>query len=79
MVLSRLPEPRRGPTWSANLRYTCSMEQREERVVLGTANDEERAEARDRFRRKLAEAEDRMTPEKRAELRATLGLDAEAA
>jgi hypothetical protein len=55
------------------------MEQREERVVLGTANDEERAEARVRFRRKLAEAEDRMTPEKRAELRVALGLDTEAA
>jgi len=55
------------------------MEQREEPVVLSAATDEERAEARTRFRRKLAEAEARMTPEKRAEVRAALGLDASAA
>jgi hypothetical protein len=55
------------------------MEQREEHGVVGTATDEERAEARARFRRKLAEAEERMTPEKRAEVRAALGLDASAA
>jgi hypothetical protein len=54
------------------------MEQREEPVV-STATDEERAQARARFRRKLAEAEARMTPEKRAEVRAALGLDAPAA
>jgi hypothetical protein len=55
------------------------MEQREQPVVPSTATDEERAEARARFRRKLAEAEARMTPEKRAKARAVLGLDASAA
>jgi hypothetical protein len=55
------------------------MEQREEPAVVGTATEEERAQARARFRRKLAEAEARMTPEKRAEVRAALGLDAPAA
>jgi hypothetical protein len=55
------------------------MGQREKPVVEGTATEQERAEARDRFRRKLAEAEARMTPEKRAEVRAALGLDASAA
>ena len=61
------------------VRYLGLMEQREEPVVLSAATDEERAEARTRFRRKLAEAEARMTPEKRAEVRAALGLDASAA
>ena len=55
------------------------MEQREEQAAVSTATDEERAEARARFRRKLADAEERMTPEKRAEVRAALGLDASAA
>jgi hypothetical protein len=55
------------------------MEQREEHGVVSTATDEERADARARFRRKLAEAEERMTPEKRAEVRAAFGLDASAA
>ena len=41
--------------------------------------DEERAEARAEFRRKLAQAEARMTPEKRDEVRAALGLDTRAA
>jgi hypothetical protein len=44
-----------------------------------TATDEERAEARARFRHKLAGAEERMTPEKRAEVRAAFGLDESAA
>ena len=55
------------------------MEQQEDPVAVTTATDEERAEARARFRRKLAEAEARMTPEKRATVRAALGLDASAA
>ena len=55
------------------------MEQREEPVVETMATEEERAQARTRFRRKLAEAEARMTPEKRAEVRVALGLDAPAA
>ena len=50
------------------------MEQPAEPVATSTATDEERAEARARFRRKLAEVEARMTPEKRAELRAVLGF-----
>jgi hypothetical protein len=54
------------------------MERRQEQPVT-TATDEERAQARERFRRKLAEAEARATPEKRAKLRAALGLDAPAA
>jgi hypothetical protein len=53
------------------------MEQRQEPAT--TATDEERAEARAQFRRKLAAAEARMTPEKRAEVRAALGLDTRAA
>ncbi len=56
-----------------------AMEQREEHGAVSTATDEERAEARTRFRRKLAEAEERMTPEKRAEVRAAFGLDQSAA
>jgi hypothetical protein len=55
------------------------MEQQEEPTVASTATEDERAQARARFRRKLAEAEARMTPEKRAEVRAALGLDARAA
>lgn len=43
-------------------------------VTATTATVEERAQARERFRRKLAEAERRATPEKRAELRAALGF-----
>jgi hypothetical protein len=42
---------------------------------MATATDEERRQARERFRRKLAEAEARMTEEKRAKLRAALGFD----
>ncbi|GEM_PF-6367465 len=55
-----------------------AMEQREEQVV-STATGEERATARTRFRRKLAEAESRMTPEKRAEVLAAFGIDSSAA
>jgi hypothetical protein len=55
------------------------MEQQEEPAVMSTATEEERAQARARFRRKLAVAEARMTPERRAEVRAALGLDASAA
>jgi hypothetical protein len=52
------------------------MEQRREQpVTMATATDEERREAREQFRRKLAEAEARATPEKRAKLRAALGFD----
>lgn len=50
-------------------------EDRERPASVVTATDEERAEARARFRRKLAEAEARMTPEKRAAVRAAFGLD----
>ena len=50
-------------------------EQREQAVTMATATDEERRQARERFRRKLAEAEARMTPEKRAETLAIFGLD----
>ena len=55
------------------------MEQRDEPVATTTASDEERAEARARFRRKLADAESNMTPEKRAAVRAALGMDSSAA
>jgi hypothetical protein len=55
------------------------MEQREKPVWPVTATEEERAEARARFRRKLAEAEARMTPEKRAKALAVFGLDSSAA
>lgn len=41
-------------------------ERRNDPVTVVTATDEERAQARARFRQKLAEAEARMTPEKRA-------------
>jgi F0F1-type ATP synthase membrane subunit b/b' len=53
------------------------MGQREEPDTL--AKDEERAEARAEFRRKLAEAEAQMTPEKRDKVRAAFGLDTRAA
>ena len=52
------------------------MEERAEHpVAAGAPTEEERAEARERFRRKLAEAQVRMTPEKRTKLRSELGLD----
>jgi hypothetical protein len=54
-------------------------QQRETPVSPVVATDEERAEARARFRRKLAEAEAQMTPEKRAAVRAALGMDSSAA
>ena len=60
-------------------RYPESMEQREEPVTMTEATDEERAQARAEFRRKLAEAEARMTPEKRDQIRAAFGLDTRAA
>jgi len=53
------------------------MDQRQEPVTAAT--DEERAKARAQFRRKLAAAEAQMTPEKRARVRAVLGLDNRAA
>jgi hypothetical protein len=52
---------------------------REHPAAVVTATDEERTRARERFRRKLAEAERRATPEKRAKLRAALGFDTSAA
>jgi hypothetical protein len=58
--------------------YACRMEQRQEQPV-GEATDEERQEARARFRRKLAVAEARMTPEKRVKARSVFGLPASAA
>jgi hypothetical protein len=48
------------------------MEQRQEPTP--TATDEERAQARALFRRRLAAAEARMTPEKRDKARVALGL-----
>jgi hypothetical protein len=51
------------------------MEQREEPVTVDPATDEERVEARAEFRRKLAAAGARMTPEKRDRVRAAFGLD----
>jgi hypothetical protein len=52
------------------------MEERAEHPgPAGAPTEEERAEARERFRRKLAEAEAQMTPERRTRLRAELGLD----
>lgn len=54
-------------------------ERREQPVTVVTATDEERAQARERFRRKLAEAEARMTPEKRAKALAIFGLDSSTA
>lgn len=60
-------------------RYPVRMEQREEPVVVTEATEEERADARAAFRRKLAAAEARMTPEKRDKVRAALGLDSQAA
>jgi hypothetical protein len=53
------------------------VEQREEPETRAT--DEERARAREEFRRKLAAAEARMTPEKRDRVRAAFGLDSRAA
>ncbi|WP_203932134.1 hypothetical protein [Virgisporangium ochraceum] len=47
--------------------------------TAGTASDEERAHARERFRTRLADAQRRATPEKRAKLRAALGFTAPAA
>jgi hypothetical protein len=56
------------------------MDQRRERPVpVVTATDEERAQARERFRRNLSEAESRMTPEKRDKALAIFGLDASTA
>jgi hypothetical protein len=55
------------------------MEQREQPVTMTTATDGERAAARARFRRKLAVVDARMTPEKRAEVRAAFGLETPAA
>jgi hypothetical protein len=46
---------------------------------VATATDEERARARERFRRRLVDAEARMTPEKRAKTLAIFGLDASTA
>ena len=63
----------------------CGMKARGERPVTdqaGTAmaaTDEERAHARERFRTRLADAQRRATPEKRAKLRAALGFTAPAA
>jgi hypothetical protein len=54
-------------------------ERREQLVTAATVTDEERLEARERFRRRLAEAEARMTPEKRAKVLAIFGLDPSAA
>jgi hypothetical protein len=54
------------------------MEQHQEQPVH-EATDDERREVRARFRRKLAAAEARMTPEKWDELRRMLGLPASAA
>ncbi|GAA0919274.1 hypothetical protein [Virgisporangium aurantiacum] len=56
-----------------------TMRARGEHPVTATmATNEERAQARERFRSKLAEAERRATPEKRAELRAALGFSSPA-
>jgi hypothetical protein len=62
----------------------CAMKARGEHPVTGTptvdpVTDEERARARERFRRKLADAQRRATPERRAKLRAALGFTAPAA
>ena len=54
------------------------MEQRGEPVTYETATPEQLAEARENFRRKLAEARERMTAEKWAELRRMFGRDAAA-
>jgi hypothetical protein len=51
------------------------MEERAEHPAADAPTEEERAEARERFRRKLAEAQARMTPEKRTKLRSELGLE----
>jgi hypothetical protein len=52
------------------------MEERAEHPgPAGPPSEEERAEARERFRRKLAEAEAQMTPERRTRLRVELGLE----
>lgn len=53
-------------------------QQREMPAWPVTATEQERAEVRARFRRKLAEADARMTPEKRARALAVFGLDASA-
>jgi crotonobetainyl-CoA:carnitine CoA-transferase CaiB-like acyl-CoA transferase len=53
-------------------------QQREMPAWPVTATEQERAEARARFRRKLAEADARMTPDKRARALAVFGLDASA-
>jgi hypothetical protein len=70
-----------GRSWrrARSGRYSGGMEQREEPVTMATATDEQRAQAREEFRRKLAEAEARMTPEKRDKVREAFGLDTRAA
>jgi hypothetical protein len=46
---------------------------------MASATEEERTRARVEFRRKLADAEARMTPETRDRVRAAFGLDSRAA
>lgn len=80
--LPAIVSPRTLVLEASDSRYCGPVEQREQReqpVTMTTATDEERAEARARFRQKLATAEARMTPEKRAAVRAAFGLDASAA
>lgn len=57
------------------------MEERQERPVTAVvaATDVQRAQARERFRHQLSEAESQMTPEKRAKALAIFGLDASTA
>ncbi|GIJ46625.1 hypothetical protein Val02_35110 [Virgisporangium aliadipatigenens] len=50
-----------------------------EHVTYDTATPEQLAAARDRARTRLAEAERRRTPQRRARLLETLGLPADAA
>ncbi|GAA0930268.1 hypothetical protein Vau01_117150 [Virgisporangium aurantiacum] len=54
-------------------------ERPEHPVTMVTATDEERALAREHFRRNVSEAESRMTPEKRAKALAIFGIDASTA
>jgi len=61
-----------GGVWLAGGGSVVGMEQQQGPAT--TATEEERAQVRALFRRKLAAAEARMTPEKRDKARAALGL-----
>jgi hypothetical protein len=59
--------------------YAGGMEQRAEQVTYETATPEQLADARENFRRKWRDAEERQTPESKARLDALFGRDKSAA